>query len=251
MKLPKITIITATYNSAKTIADSIESVLNQHYDNMEYIIIDGESRDNTIEIVQSYEPLFHGNLKWISEKDLGIYDAWNKGVRMSTGDWIGFIGGDDVLCDKALHMYCKEINNNPDVNYISSFVELVRNDMSPIKVIGRPWSEKILVNNVIAHVGSLHRKSLFEKYGLYSLDYDISSDYDLLLKCYDGIVAGFSPYVTAKMRCNGVSNSLGHKALKETLKIKLIHRQRNIALCYFDFYYSLIKYKLRGIFEKY
>ena len=102
MELPKITVITASYNSEKTIADTIESVLKQKYANIEYLIIDGKSSDNTISIIKQYKDLFEVRLKYISEKDAGIYDAWNKGVKMSTGSWISFVGSDDILLENTL-----------------------------------------------------------------------------------------------------------------------------------------------------
>ena len=84
----KISIITVTYNSEKTIANTIESVLSQTHKDIEYIIVDGLSNDSTIEIIKQYEPRFCGKLKWITEKDKGIYDAMNKGICMATGDVI-------------------------------------------------------------------------------------------------------------------------------------------------------------------
>ena len=81
-----ISIITATYNSAKTLHDTFRSVLLQNYTNYEYIVIDGGSKDGTVDIIRAYEPLFDGRMKWISEPDKGIYDAMNKGIRKATGD---------------------------------------------------------------------------------------------------------------------------------------------------------------------
>ena len=91
----KITIITVAYNSAKTIRDTIESVLSQTYNDFEYIIVDGNSKDNTIDIVKGYEDRFNNRLRWISEPDKGLYDAMNKGISMATGDIIGIINSDD------------------------------------------------------------------------------------------------------------------------------------------------------------
>ena len=91
----KISIITVTYNSASTLRDSIESVLNQSYSDIEYIVVDGLSKDNTVDIIKEYVPKFNGRLHWISEKDQGMYDAMNKGISMATGDVIGIINSDD------------------------------------------------------------------------------------------------------------------------------------------------------------
>ena len=91
----KISVITATYNSAITVRDTFESVLAQTYKDIEYIVVDGLSKDNTIDIVKEYEPKFEGRMRWISEKDKGIYDAMNKGISMATGDVVGILNSDD------------------------------------------------------------------------------------------------------------------------------------------------------------
>ena len=81
----KISIITVTYNSARTVRDTMESVLRQSYADFEYIVVDGASKDNTVDIIREYEPRFEGRMRWISEPDKGIYDAMNKGIAMATG----------------------------------------------------------------------------------------------------------------------------------------------------------------------
>ena len=81
----KLSLITVTYNSSNTLCDTFQSVLNQTYPDIEYIIVDGASKDNTVSIIKEYEPKFHGRMKWISERDKGLYDAMNKGIRMATG----------------------------------------------------------------------------------------------------------------------------------------------------------------------
>ena len=91
----KISVITATFNSGKTLRDTIESVLRQTYRDIEYIIVDGASRDDTLDIIREYEPRFGGRMRWISEPDRGIYDAMNKGIGMATGAVVGLLNSDD------------------------------------------------------------------------------------------------------------------------------------------------------------
>lgn len=91
----KISVITVTFNSGKTVRYTIESVLKQEYSDYEYLVIDGGSKDNTIDIIKEYEPKFGGRMKWVSERDKGMYDAINKGIRMATGDVVGIINSDD------------------------------------------------------------------------------------------------------------------------------------------------------------
>ena len=110
---PKVSIITVCFNSAKTIRDTIESVINQTYKNIEYIIVDGGSTDGTIDIIKEYEPYI---AKWVSESDDGIYDAMNKGIMMSTGEIIGLVNSDDFLELEAIKnvvkTYLKNINGD-------------------------------------------------------------------------------------------------------------------------------------------
>ena len=104
-KIPFFTVITASFNSEKTIDKTIESLLNQNYTNFEYIIIDGNSKDSTLEIIKSFEQKFKEKnitYKFISEPDKGIYDAWNKGIKLSDGEWISFLGSDDYYTDNTV-----------------------------------------------------------------------------------------------------------------------------------------------------
>ena len=93
----KVTVITVAFNSAATIADCMQSVLDQTYSDIEYIVVDGQSNDNTIDLIREFEPKFTNRLRWVSEKDNGIYDAMNKGLRMATGDVVGILNSDDFF----------------------------------------------------------------------------------------------------------------------------------------------------------
>mgnify|MGYP000371187973 CR=1 FL=1 len=112
MKNVLVSIITVSFNSDKTIKDTIESVLNQTDTNIEYIIVDGKSTDETIKIVKSFEKQFQEkgiSYKWISEEDSGIYAAFNKGIKMSSGKWISFLGSDDIYLNNAIELYKNQI----------------------------------------------------------------------------------------------------------------------------------------------
>ena len=112
---PFFSIITASYNSEKTISDTITSVLNLDFNDFEYIIVDGNSKDKTVDIIKSFISKFEAKgitYKFISEKDKGIYDAWNKGIALSEGQWISFLGSDDSYLPSALQLYFNEIEKN-------------------------------------------------------------------------------------------------------------------------------------------
>jgi glycosyltransferase involved in cell wall biosynthesis len=243
--LPKITVITASYNSEKTISDTIESVLNQKYLNIEYLIIDGCSSDNTISIIKRYENLFEGRLKYISEEDSGIYDAWNKGVEKAQGSWISFVGSDDILCANTFSDFIEFAKTNEDVNFISSKTLLVTEDLDPIRVIGTPWSNTMNSYCCIAHVGSLHHKTLFDKKGVFDSNYKIAGDYDFLLRCRDIIRPIFVDIVSAKVRDGGISGRQISRVARETVMAKKNNKSQGIFKIYAEYVMMIIKFVVR------
>jgi glycosyltransferase involved in cell wall biosynthesis len=245
MDNPKISIITATFNSAKTIDQTILSILDQSYENIEYIIIDAGSSDETIKIIKKFESSFCGKLIWVSEPDNGIYDAWNKGLNKATGDWIMFLGSDDILCKNAVNIYVESIEKNHGINFVSSMCTLVSDKLVPIRTYGKEWNEDMNKYCVIAHVGSLHHKSLFITKGVFNIFYKITGDYDFLLRCRDIVNPLFISKVTALVREGGISGRNIFKVSKERLKVKIANRSRSKLLCYFDYFITLIKYYIR------
>lgn len=243
--LPKITVITASYNSEKTISDTIESVLNQKYPNIEYLIIDGSSSDNTISIIKQYENLFEGRLKYISEKDSGIYDAWNKGVKMAQGRWISFVGSDDILFENIFSDFIEFAKTNEDVNFISSKTLLVTEDLKPIRVTGTPWSNTMNSYCCIAHVGSLHHKTLFDKKGVFDSNFKIAGDYDFLLRCKDIIRPGFVDMVSANVRDGGISGRQISRVARETVMAKKNNKSQWIFKIYADYCIMIFKFVVR------
>ena len=130
----KVSIITVTYNSAETIADTIESVLKQSYKNIEYWIIDGMSKDNTLEIIESYKEKFKGRLHWISEKDKGIYDAMNKGIDRCSGDVVGILNSDDFFTDSMVIEKMVEAFDD-DVDALYGDVHFVKFVLDVMKIL--------------------------------------------------------------------------------------------------------------------
>jgi len=179
----KISIITVTYNSSKTLKDTLESVLKQTYKDYEHIIVDGLSKDNTMEIVKEYEKRYDGKLKYISEKDSGIYDAMNKGIKMATGDVIGILNSDDIYANenvlqKIAHTFKKEQCDGTYANLIFMDEET----MSKPQRIWKSPKGKLENGWHPAHPTLYLKKEVYDKIGVFNLEYRIVADYDFMLR---------------------------------------------------------------------
>lgn len=241
---PLITVITAVFNAERTLEQTILSVIGQSYDNIEFIIVDGGSTDGSLDIIRKYE---HAIDYWISEPDAGIYDAWNKGVQLASGDWIAFLGADDTYRDGAIQTYVSFIadRRENELEYISSQVNLV--DHSEIlRVVGTPWIWSTFRKYMnVAHVGSMHHRSLFERYGLFDRSYRISGDYEFLLRSGQGLKADFLNAVTVNMLVGGVSDA-NILVFKETTRAKIITGKRNRWISHIEKYWAIVKWKIRS-----
>ncbi|RZL69654.1 MAG: glycosyltransferase, partial [Pedobacter sp.] len=213
----KISIVTATYNADKFLSNLIESIKVQGDVQFEFIIIDGGSKDKTISIIKQNEEVI---TKWISEKDNGIYDAWNKGIALATGNWIMFLGADDMLLPQALAKYYKFINEHDTNNLelISSKKQMIDTNGKLIRTTGFRWEWPLFLKYMtIAHPGALHSTRLFKKYGIFDIKYKICGDYELLLRAKDKLVTAFFDEVTVKMSEGGASDSI--KAINEYYRV--------------------------------
>lgn len=181
MERLRVSMITICYNAEKTIAKTIESVLSQDYENLEYIIVDGGSQDHTVDIIKSYD---NKKIHWLSENDNGISDAFNKGIKMATGDLIGLINADDYLFPHALANLTLACNDCTDVLYGNSVVNDEKNGLKLIKRAG--LEEELEYCLPFIHQSSLVRKKAYERFGGYSEKYKICMDYDLFARFYQG-----------------------------------------------------------------
>lgn len=185
----KISIITATYNSGKTIRDTLSSVLNQSYKNYELIIKDGGSNDNTVEICREYENIFEGRLKVISEPDKGIYDAMNRGIDNASGDIVGILNSDDFYTsDDILDRIAKEFSANKDLDAIYGDIHFVSPDN--LTKCTRYYSSSYFRPSLLrfgfmpAHPSFYVRKEVYDKYGLYDLQFRTSSDFEWIVRLF-------------------------------------------------------------------
>lgn len=202
----KASIITITYNAEKTIQKTLESVAAQSYKNIEHIIIDGNSSDNTVKICESYPHIS----TLISEKDRGIYDAFNKGIKLASGDLIGFLNADDVFYDShALCELVKAFDKDTDcvfgnVVYMNHQGTIVR------RWKGQPFFKGAFKKGRMpAHPTFYCRRSVYKKLGGYKENFKIAGDFELMLRFLEnnGVTSKYLDQVFVKMLTGGISNN--------------------------------------------
>lgn len=206
----KVSIITVTYNAAATIRDTIESVLAQDYPNIEHIIIDGASKDNTVEIVQSYGDRI---ARFVSEPDRGMYDGMNKGIKLATGDAIAILNADDVYLNSHVISTIVEHFQQQQVDSVFADLVYVKHD-EPDKIV-RYYSsahfhpEKFAYGWMPAHPTFVVKRWAFDRYGFFKTDYKIAADYELLIRflAIHQMSYHYIPQVLVKMRTGGASTA--------------------------------------------
>ena len=215
----RITLITATFNSASSIKTCLDSVVLQNYNDLEYLIIDGKSSDATLKIIKVYQQKFPF-IKLISEKDSGIYDALNKGVQLASGDIIGFVHSDDFLEFNDIIYHIVSMTKSENLDGVYGDLQYV--DKSNTKKIIRSWKScdfkpRLLKQGWMPpHPTLFLKKEVYQKHGIFDLSYRISADYDFLLRIFKDpeLKFGYLPKVITKMRVGGASN----KSLKNIIK---------------------------------
>lgn len=250
----RISIITATYNSATTIRDAFDSLLRQSHYDYEYIVVDGGSTDGTVEIIKEYTPLFGDRLKWTSKKDRGLYDAMNKGMRMASGDIIGFLNSDDFYTSTdILTTISEHFDANKDIDAIYGDVHFI-NSNNPTRCVRyysskifRPWLMRF--GYMPAHPSFYARKSVYDRYGGYSLDYKLASDYEIMVRffCKHNIKADYIEKDFVTMRLGGISNHSILNRLRLTHEDALACRcngiYSNFLLCSTKYFTKIFEYK--------
>ncbi len=248
----KVSIITASFNSASTIVDTIRSVLAQTYPDIEYWVIDGGSSDRTLEIVREYESQFKGRLHYVSEKDRGIYDAMNKGIGKSTGEVVGILNSDDYFTDAyVVENVVRVLSDNKTLDAVYGDIHFIR-DGEPDKVVRyyssasfHPW--KLRFGFMPAHPSFYVRRKIYEENGLYALDYKIAADYDMMVRLFHKvrIRAQYLKQDFVTMRVGGMST--------KNVRNRLLINKEDVKACrryglYTNLFFISLKYFFK-IFE--
>mgnify|MGYP000180443366 CR=1 FL=1 len=212
-KKPKVTIVIATFNAERTLKNALESIINQSFQDWECIIVDGSSQDNTINIIKTYTKR-DNRIRYASEPDKGVYDAFNKGWKMSKGEWIYYLGCDDILTQNGLEILINNSENTDivygDIIYKSKSKEKPQISLSIDKLKG----------NMICHQALIMKRSVIAELGGFDLQYKISADFDLFQNALSQkkIIKYVSTYV-AYFNTTGISNR-GVEILKEAFIIR-------------------------------
>lgn len=238
----KVSIITIVYNNAATIGDTIDSVLSQTYPDIEYIIVDGKSTDGTVDIIESYGSRI---TKFVSEKDRGLYDAMNKGIKMATGDVVGILHSDDLFKNNHVIETVAAAFKSVNTDSVFGDVVYVKRD-NPEKVVRYYRSKNFKLNDfkkgmMPGHTSFFVKRVLFDKYGLYNTSYKISADFDLLLRYLyvHGISYHYIPQVLIIMRMGGVST--------QGIRSVILMNKENLQICR----ENKVKTNLLRIYSKY
>ncbi len=218
---PKVSIITVVFNGEQTLEATIKSVINQTYNNIEYVIIDGDSKDNTINIIKKYDSKIS---KWISEPDNGIYDAMNKGINISTGDYIWFMNSGDELADKNTVEDIILSSPNSDIYYGDTVMidtngnEIGNRRLSPPeKLTWKSFKKGMLVS----HQSFIAKKSIIQ---LYNLRYKFSADFEWCLLALKNAKSISNTHLTlSKFLDGGITKQNIAAGLKERFKIMSEH----------------------------
>ncbi len=242
-----ITIVVATYNSAKTLERCLDSIVPQLNNDCELIVIDGGSKDGTVDIIKEYS----NHIAYtISEPDKGVYDAWNKAIPKARGQWITFIGSDDIMLPGAIDLYREFFKTNGiDFDLISAKLHFVNKEGEIIRDVGEPFDWYKLVNRKLslAHPGLLHNKRCFEKFGLFDIQYKICGDSEFLQRLGKDLKSGYINDFLVNMTEGGLSDSID--VLHEAFLIRYRNHSIGRLKLFLSFLRSYISFSL-GIIKR-
>lgn len=249
-----MSIITISYNSFQTIRDTIDSVLLQDYDDIEYIVIDGNSSDGTQDIVKSYGEKI---TKFVSEKDNGIYDAMNKGISLASGDIIGILNSDDLYPVSDVISRVIQSFRDDVVDSVYGDIEYV--DRDNINKVQRVWRSRSFYKKnffkgwMPPHPAFFVKREVYEKYGKFRTDMNISADYEIMLRFLfkNNISSKYIHKTMVRMRLGGISNINLKNVWKANKEVLRAWRVNGLRIPYYIFFLKPLSKLLQINFKKY
>lgn len=229
MDKPLVSIVTASFNSANTIRDALQSVTNQTYSNIEHIVVDGLSADKTLEIVKEFSKVV-----LVSEKDRGVYDAFNKGWKLAKGEIIAFLNADDFYTNSEVVEKMVEMLEKKSAGAVWADLDYV-NRLNPEKIIRHWKSSDYKMGNFFrgwapAHPTFFARRELYEKFGGFDEQFKIAADYELMLRFLDvnKVLGVYLPETAVKMRVGGMSNRSIKNILRANWEVYLAFKKNKL-----------------------
>lgn len=228
----KISIITVVYNNEATIQQAIESVLNQSYPNVEYVIIDGNSRDNTVSIIEAYKNRLG---YFISEPDKGLYDAMNKGIQAATGDVIGILNSDDLYQDNTvLSDIVHQFSSDPELDIVYGNLVYVKKDA--VNQVVRNWKSKDYYakffddGNVPPHPSLFLKREVYQKVGFFDLEFKLAADYEFMFRVFKKyhFKSKYINRLIVKMRLGGETNKSIQNIINQNKEILRVWKQNGL-----------------------
>ena len=229
----QISIIIATYNAGKTLQRCLDSIAAEKSENIELLIIDGKSKDNTLDIIKKNKSIINC---WLSETDKGIYDAWNKGIKLAKGKWIMFLGADDILLEGSMSFYLDYLRheqNLEECDIVFGRCWLMNDKGRRLRIMGDEYRwEKFRHYMKQSHGSALHNRKLFDEIGLFSSKFHICADYEFLLR--KKLNAKYVNREIIAMQIGGLSNTIA--GLIDTFRVK---QYRKSASTFINAYYLI------------
>ena len=230
INLLKISVITVAYNSVKTIADALDSVAAQTYLNIEHIVVDGASTDETLALVRSHR---NSNIRLVSEPDKGIYDAMNKGLALASGEVVGFLNSDDFYADSAVLAKIANVFQEPAVDACYADLMYVSQDNS---CVVRYWKSKPFTKGDFAkgwcpaHPTFYVRKSVIERLGYFDQSYKLAADMEFMMRYLERgqVSSAYIPHVLVRMRLGGATNQSWKNVVLQNKEIFAALRKNGI-----------------------
>lgn len=243
---PLISIVIAVFNGKKTLQQCIDSIHEQSYENKELIVIDGGSTDGTLDLLRENAGKID---RWISEKDRGIYDAWNKGVRHASGQWISFLGADDYLWDVHVleRVATKLVALPPKVRYAYGEIMLINSVGENIHKVGMNWEKagpRFKNAMSVTHPGSMHKRELFLEHGEFDENFVVAGDYEFLMRELKSNSAFFMPFLITGVRIDGISKNSNH-VLRQLKEVRYAQKKHGFTFPSFTWMLAVSRVRLR------